>query len=206
MKRNKSKSDQVPSEPEKKATAITANVANIASTFEWQMYSTYEKILRFIAYMLRSMPKFACNWTKAGTITDPAELEVAQPKLFLLVKDESLYLERRGLQKSSPISNTSFIWPNGLLCAKRRTRQLEFVTFWTIYPVILDALHPLVRLFLKHLHKGHCHHNVEFLRASTHQKFSILKLYGLSSWLVSHAANEKRKRSHHFWLTSHEKD
>ena len=37
IKKNKSKSDQFPSEPEKQeATAVAANVANIASTFEWQ--------------------------------------------------------------------------------------------------------------------------------------------------------------------------
>ena len=39
-KKNKSKSDQVPSEPEKQeATVITANFANMASVFERKKYS-----------------------------------------------------------------------------------------------------------------------------------------------------------------------
>ena len=77
--KNNSKSDQLPSEPEKQgATAIIANIANIASTFEWQKYSSYEKLLRIIAYMLRLKPKFACNGSKTESIFVPAELEVAQ--------------------------------------------------------------------------------------------------------------------------------
>ena len=32
-----------------KATAVTANVANMASNFEWQKYSSYEKLLRIVA-------------------------------------------------------------------------------------------------------------------------------------------------------------
>ena len=101
IKKNKSESDQVPSEHEKQeATAITRNVANIAWTFEWQKHSSYEEFMRTVAYMLRLMPKFACNRTKIGSITDPAELEVAHRKLFPLLQDESIYLESKSLQKS----------------------------------------------------------------------------------------------------------
>ena len=84
------------------------------------------------SYMLRLLPKFACNRIKTGSITDPAELENAQQKLFSLVPDESFYLERKCLLKSSPISKTSkilklapSIGPIGLLRPKRRT-QLPF--------------------------------------------------------------------------------
>ena len=169
IKRNKSKSDQVPSEPEEQeTTSITANVANNASTSEWQKYSSYEKLLRIVAYMLRSLPKSGCSRTKTGSIDDPAESEVAQQKLFQLVQDQSLYHDRESLVKFSPISKTSttlklsaFIGANGLLRAKGRTQLLEFVTFGTKHPVILDARHPFVRLFLKHLHESHCHHGEE---------------------------------------------
>ena len=65
-------SHQVPSEPKKQeATAITANVANKASTFEWQKYSWYKKNLRIPVYLLLSLPKFACNKTETGSFTDP---------------------------------------------------------------------------------------------------------------------------------------
>ena len=126
---------------------------------------------------------FACNRTKTGSIIDLAELEVAQQKLSLLVQKESFSLEGKGLLKCSPISKTStilklspFIGLNGLLRAKGRTHLLEVATFGTEHPVILDARHQLVRLFLQHLHERHCHHGVEYLRALTQQNFSILKL------------------------------
>ena len=96
--------------------------------------------------MLRLLPKFACNWTKTGLITDQAQLEVAQHKLFQLVYNESFSLEKKSLQESSPINKTStkmtlfpFIGTNGLLCAKGRTELLENVTFGTKRLVILDA-------------------------------------------------------------------
>ena len=133
--------------------------------------------------MLRLMPTFACDWTKTGSINNPVKLEVAQQKLFLLVQKESFSLERKCLLMSSPISKTPtilklspFMGPNRLLGAIGRTHLLENATFGTKHPVILDAGHPLVRLFLQHLHERHCHHGVEYLKALTQQKFATLKL------------------------------
>ena len=80
MKRNNFNSDLVPSEPEKQeATVITAIVGNSALTFVWQKYSSYEKLLRVVAYMLRSLPTFACNWTETGSNTDPTVRTVVEP-------------------------------------------------------------------------------------------------------------------------------
>ena len=67
------------------------------------------KLLRIVAYRLCLMLMFVCNRTKTGSIIDPAELEVAQQKLFLLVQQESFSLERKSLLKSPPISKTSTI-------------------------------------------------------------------------------------------------
>ena len=104
-KKNKFKSDQKPSENEKQeATAITANVANMASTFESKIYSLYEKLLRIVAYMLRSTPNFPCNRTKSGSNFAPAVLEFAQQKLHVLVQKESFSFEtkfRWSLHKSA---------------------------------------------------------------------------------------------------------
>ena len=129
------------------------------------------------------MSRFTCNWTKTGSIIDPAELEVAQQKLLLLVQKQSFSLERKSVLKPSPISKTStivklspFVGPNGLLRAKGRTHLLEVATFGTKHPVILDARYPLFRLFLQYLHERHCHHGVENLRSLTQQNLSILKL------------------------------
>ena len=67
-------SDLVPSEPEKqKQMAITAVVTKNASTFVWRRYRSCEKLLRVVAYMSRSLPKFARSWTKTAWNTDPSE-------------------------------------------------------------------------------------------------------------------------------------
>ena len=38
-------------------TALSATVASIVSTLEWQKYNSYEKLLRVVAYALRLLPK-----------------------------------------------------------------------------------------------------------------------------------------------------
>ena len=81
--------DNVPNEPKYEET--TANIANVvfnALTLEWQKYSSYEKLLRILAYILL-LPILSDNRTETGSIPDPAELEFAEQKLFYLVKSES---------------------------------------------------------------------------------------------------------------------
>ena len=164
-------------------TANTASVASNVLTLEWQKYSSYEKLLRIVAYILRISPTFSCNRTKTRTITDPVELESAEQKLFFLVQSESFPNETKNLLKSCPLSKPSiikdfspFIGPNGLLRAQGRTKHLEVANFDVKHPILLDSRHPAVRLFLEHLHEKHYHQGVEYLRALIQQKFAIVKL------------------------------
>ena len=176
--------DKVPTETKyQETTANTASVVCNALTLEWQKYSSYEKLLRILAYILRLLPKFSGNRTKTGSITDPAELAVAEQKLIYLVQSESFPSETKALLKSSPISKPSllkdfspFIVPNGLLRAQGRTKQLEVTNFDVKHPILLDSRHSAVRLFLEHLHDKHCHQGVEYLRALIQQKYAIVKL------------------------------
>ena len=165
------------------ATANTASVSSNVLTLEWQKYSSYEKLLRIVAYILRILPKFSCNRTKTGSITNPVELESAEQKLFFLVQSESFPNETKILLKSHPVSRPSiikdfspFIGSNGLLRAQGRTKNLEVANFDVKHPILLDSRHPAVRLFLEHLHEKHCHQGVEYLRALIQQKFAIVKL------------------------------
>ena len=60
--------DNVLTEPKyQETTANTANVVFNALTFEWHKYSSYEKLLRILAYSLRLSPKFSGNRTKTGS-------------------------------------------------------------------------------------------------------------------------------------------
>ena len=81
--------NKIPTEPKyQETTAITAKLVSYALTLEWQKYSSYENFLRLLAYILRLLPKFSGNRTKTGSITDPAEFEVAVQKPIYLVQSE----------------------------------------------------------------------------------------------------------------------
>ena len=114
-------------------TTISASVTEIATaTFDWQKYSSYKKFLRIVVYMLRFFPKNESKRTDTRFITDPAELDDAQQRLFHLVQLESINTEKKCLLKSTPFSKSSkivefssFIGPKGLLRASGHTKQLD---------------------------------------------------------------------------------
>ena len=121
-------STEVNETKEHQCTTISETVTEITTTFEWQKYSSYEKLLRIVAYMLRLLPKNETKRTVEGFITDLVELDDAQQRLFHLVQLESFDTEKKCLLKSSPLSESSktaeislFIGPSGLLRASGRT-------------------------------------------------------------------------------------
>ena len=137
-------------------TVLNANAGINTSTFEWQKYSSYEKLLRVTAYILRLLPKNEAYRSITGAITDPSELESAQMKLFCFTQSESFPTEKRNLLKNSPFSSSSkilqsflFIGPQGLLRATGRTKTLDVSSFDAKHPILLDSHHPVTRLFLK---------------------------------------------------------
>ena len=183
-------------------TALSATVASIASTFEWQKYSSYEKLLRVVAYALRLLPKNEGNRSISGSVTDPQELENAQCRLFYLVQHESFPTEKTSLLKGSPLNSTSkilqfspFIGPQGLLRATGRTKRLEVSNFDAKHPVLLDSRHPVIRLFLEHLHQTHCHQGIDYLRALVQQQFAIVKLRASLRTVVSKCVTCRKRRA-----------
>ena len=172
--------------------ALSSNADINASTFEWHKYSSFEKLLRVVAYLMRLIPKNEAYRSQTGLISDPSELENAQTKLFYLAQSESFPIEKKLLLKKSPLSRSSkllqfspFVGPNGLLRATGRTKQLDVSSFDAKHPVLLDSRHPVTRLFLEHLHRAHCHQGVDYLRALVQQQFAIVKLVKLRTALKS---------------------
>ena len=163
--------------------ALSSNADINTSTFEWHKYSSFEKLLRVVAYLMRLMPKNDAYRSETGIIADPSELENAQTKLFYLAQFESFPIEKKLLLKNSSLSRSSeilqfspFIGLNGLLRATGRTKQLDVSSFDAKHLVLLDSRHPVTRLFLEHLHRSHCHQGVDYLRALVQQQFAIVKL------------------------------
>ena len=90
-------------------TMVSATQSTIAQTFEWQRYCSYEKLLRIVAYILRLLNKNCFYRCPSAAITDPAELEHAEQRLFHTAQSESFLSEKSNLLKSSPLSRTSKI-------------------------------------------------------------------------------------------------
>ena len=184
------------------STTMTATATTIATTFEWQRYSSFEKLLRVVAYMLRLQPKNEVYRTDTGSITDPIELENAQQRLFHVIQNESFSSEKRNLLRNSPLSSSSkilqfspFIGPQGLLRATGRTKQLQTSSFDAKHPILLDSTHHAVRLFLQHLHEKHCHQGVDYLRALVQQQFAIVRLRTTLRSIVLRCVTCRKRRA-----------
>ena len=112
--RNDTSSEEKPSFGSE--TFLNANAGISTSTFEWQKYSSYEKLLRVSAYILRLLPKNEAYRSITGAITDPSELENAQTKLFHNAQSESFPTEKKNLLKTPPsvVLQKSYSFPPSL--------------------------------------------------------------------------------------------
>ena len=199
----KTKKSDFPNSDEKTSeflTALSATVIGIATTFEWQKYSSYEKLLRVVAYIFRLLSNNEGYRSDSGLVTDPNEMQNAEMRLFYLIQRESFPAELKCLLKQSPVSNSSklsqfspFIGPQSLLRATGRTKQLTVSSFDAKHPILLDSRHPAVRLYLEQLHETHCHQGVDYMRALVQQKFGIVKLRTALSLVSKCVACRKRQ-------------
>ena len=186
----------------KNEIVLSSNVDVNTSTFEWHKYSSFEKLLRVVAYLMRLIPKNEAYRSETGTITDPSELETAQMKLFYLAQLEFFPIEKKLLLKNFPLSRSSkllqfspFVGPNGLLRATGRTKQLDVSSFDAKHPVLLDSRHPVTRLFLEQLHRAHCHQGVDYLRGLVQQQFAIVKLRTALRSIVQRCVTCRKRRA-----------
>ena len=148
--RNDSSSEKKPSRGNR--TVLNANAGTSTSTFEWQKYSPYEKLLRVAVYILRFLPKNKTYRSVRGAITDPSELEKAQIKIIDIVQSEFFPTEKKNLLKNSPLSSSSkilqfssFIGPQRLLRATGRTQNSMMLQVLTpntqFYLIVVIQIH-----------------------------------------------------------------
>ena len=146
-------------------------------------FSSYQKLLRVTAYVLRPIPSHESYRTKNGSIADPVELDEVKRHLQYLVQGESFNTERKDLldnksvKKSSRVAQfTPFIGPHGLIRSSGRLRRLGEIDFATKHPIVLDARHTLVKLFRRHTHLKNHHQGINYLRSKVQESFAILNL------------------------------
>ena len=99
--------------------------------FPFDKFSSYQKLLRVTAYVLRLLPSHERYRTVSGSIADRVELDEAERHLQYSVQGESFNTERKDLldnksvKKSSRIAQfTPFIVPHGLIRSSGRLRRL----------------------------------------------------------------------------------
>ena len=163
-------------------SSVKKQTTPVPSLFPFDMLNSYQKYLRIAAYLLRLLPKHAGYRNLDGSITDHTELDEADCHLQYLVQGESFETERKDLdnksvKRSSRIDpHSPFISANGLIRSSGRIKRLMEVAFNVKYPIILDASHPFVKLFLEHTHVKNYHQGVEYLRSIVQEHYTLLKL------------------------------
>ena len=165
------------------ATSVKKQTTPVPSLFPFDMFSSYQKYLLIAAYVLRLLPKHAGYRSLDGSITDPTELDEAERHLQYLVQGESFETERKDLLNNKSVKRCSrialhsaFTSSNGLMRSSGRIKRLMEVGFNVKYPIILDAGHPFVKLFLENTHVKHFHQGVEYLRSIVQEHYTVRKL------------------------------
>ena len=137
-------------EPE---VAFAVNIMQPEKTFDFDRYSSFNKLVRITAYLLRILPKHASYCTPDRSICNPDELRVAEAKLQFLMQSESFPVEQKLLFDGKQINKKSriapfspFIDPNALIRSTGRLKRLFEADYDLKHPIILDSRHPAVKI------------------------------------------------------------
>ena len=112
-------------------------------------------------------------------------LSLTKPSVIYSIwcKKKSFEAERKDLLDNKFVKRSSrsaphspFICPNGLIRSSGHIKRLIEIGFNVNYPIILDARHPFVKLFLEHTHVKNYHQGVEYLRSIVQEHYTVLKL------------------------------
>ena len=146
-------------------------------------FSSDQKLFLVTAYVIRLLPSHESYRTVNGSIADPVELEEAELHLQYLVQGGSFNTERKDLLGNKSVKRSSrilqftpFIWPHGLIRSSGRLRRLVEIDFDTKHPIVLDACHTVVKLFLRHTHLKNHHQGIDYLQSEVQERYAILKL------------------------------
>ena len=109
----------VTTEPE---VAFAVNTTQPEKIFDFDRYSSFNKLIRIAAFLLRILPKHASYCTPDRIICNLDELRVAEAKLQFLMQSESFPVEQKLLFDGKQITKKSriapfspFIGPNALI-------------------------------------------------------------------------------------------
>ena len=142
------------------ASATKSTNEPLSHLIHFDKYSSFQKLLRITAYILRLLPSHECYCTIDCSIIDPIELDEAERHLQYLAQAESFTSERTDLLENKSVNLSGrialfspFVWPNCLIRSAGRIKRLVKAVFVVKHPIALDARHTFVKLSLRHTHK-----------------------------------------------------
>lgn len=162
--------------PERRKTAIALVVQ--FSTTDFSKYSSFDKLVRIIAFCLR----FANNCRSRGRnqTTGPltaAELSQATNAIVRRVQGDSFGEELRQLQRKQPVERKSklaclnpFIDDNGIIKVGGRIRRAE-IAYEAKHPAVLLHNHHVTKLIIRWFHARQLHADSEGTLAAIRQRF-----------------------------------
>ena len=96
---------------------------------------------------------------------------------------ESFNAERKDLLKSKSVKRSSriapfspFIGPSRLIQSAGSIKRLVEVEFDVKHPIVLDARHALVKLFIRQTHVKHHYQGIDYLLAKVRERYAVHKL------------------------------
>ena len=157
------------------ATSTVAAETKLHQTFDWDRYSSLNRIRNFIAYYMRFKTK-----QKGPLKAD--EVLGAEQTLLRFVQAESFPNVSKSITNSKEISKTfniaklsPFIEEVGTIWVKGRLKRSN-LDYNAKHPILLTAKHPLVQTLLERAHRDNLHEGTEYVRNMLQQEYWIIGL------------------------------
>ena len=162
-------------ENEVEAISTAATETQVEQTFDWNRYSSFNKIRNFMVYCMRFKTKQR-GALKAGKIHQAEQI------LFRFVQNESFPNVLKSIANSKETSKTlniaklsPFIEEDGKIRVIGRLKQSNF-DYNAKHSILWTAKHPVVQLLFEKAHRDNLHEGTTYLRNMLQQEYWIIGL------------------------------
>lgn len=162
--------------PEARKENITLSFKILNDYDIFESYSTYHKLLRVVAFILRFI--YNCkSKNKIKGFLSTKELDDAKVRLCKIVQQQSFPIELKMLQNSKIVKTNSklytlnpFLDSDGLIRVGGRLLNSN-LSFDHKYPIVLPSKHKFTRLLIKHVHHKYLHAGAQFVLSQIRSQF-----------------------------------
>ncbi|KYN05838.1 hypothetical protein ALC62_03227 [Cyphomyrmex costatus] len=133
-------------------------------------FSSYQRLLRIVAYCLRFLPANKHRGLPCAEEIGNAEMLVLKLLQAIRFSDEIKQLNMGVLKKSKFISLNPFLDEHGLIRVGGRLRK-SALSFDQKHPILLPNRHRLTDLIIRGIHENHYHAGIQTTLYTLRQKF-----------------------------------